>query len=88
MNVKNNITNENIVVAQHPDYKTEIPQIFRNNLTPKLIRDRILAYHENDIAGALELLNKDEKSRLYSILDTETLAGVLEYFTMENVSFH
>lgn len=79
MNVKNSIPNENLVVAQHPDYKTEITQIFRNNLTPKLMRERILAYHENDIAGALELLNKEERSRLYSLLDAETLAKVLEY---------
>lgn len=84
MNVKNNIPNENIVVAQHPDYKAEIPQIFRNNLTPKLMRERILVYHENDIAGALELLNKEERNRLYSILDTETLAGVLEYSEQRN----
>ena len=79
MNKKNIIANENMVVAQHPDYTAEIVQIFRQNLTPKLMRERILAYHENDIAGALELLNKEERNRLYSILDIESLAGVLEY---------
>lgn len=78
MNAKINM-NENAVVTQKPDYKTEITQIFRDNLIPKLMRERILAYHENDIAGAFELLNKDERNRLYSILDTETLASVLEY---------
>lgn len=84
MNVKNSILNENLVVTQHPDYKTEITQIFHNNLTPKLMRERILAYHENDIAGALELLNKEERSRLYSLLDAETLANVLEYTEQRN----
>ena len=84
MNRKNNISNENLAVAQHPDYKTEITQLFRNNLTPKLMRERILTYHENDIAGALELLNKKERNRLYSILDTETLASVLEYSEQPN----
>lgn len=79
MNKKNIIANENMVAAQHPDYTAEIAQIFRKNLTPKLMRERILAYHENDIAGALELLNKEERNRLYSVLDTESLAGVLEY---------
>lgn len=79
MSKKNNILSENIVVAQHPDYTAEISQIFRKNLTPKIMRERILAYHENDIAGALDLLNKEERSRLYSILDTEALAGVFEY---------
>lgn len=79
MNKKNIIANENMVVAQHPDYTAEIAKIFRKNLTPKLMRECILAYHENDIAGALELLNREERNRLYSILDTDSLAGILEY---------
>lgn len=83
MNLKNEIPNENTVIAQHPDYKTEIVKIIRSNLTPKIMRD-ILAYHENDIAAALELLSKEERKRLYSILDTETLANILEY--SENVN--
>lgn len=79
MNERKNIQNENIVVTQHPDYTAEISQIIRKNLTPKLMREQILAYHENDIARALALLNKKERYRLYSILDADTLAGILEY---------
>lgn len=65
--------------TQHRDYRQEIAEIVGSNLTPKLMRARILDYHENDIAGALELLKKDARKRLYSILDTETLANVLSY---------
>lgn len=79
MNAKNNIPNENIITTQHPDYKKEIVEILRSNLTPKLMRKHILAYHENDIAAAMELLSKDERNKLYIILDTTTLANVLEY---------
>jgi len=79
MSAKKNDANEEIVVAQHPDYKTEIVDILRGNLAPKLKKERILDYHENDIAAALELLEEDERNKLYSILDTETLANVLEY---------
>lgn len=79
MNAKNNIPNENIITAQHPDYKRQIVEILRSNLTPKVMKKRILAYHENDIAAAMELLNRDERNRLYILLDTETLANVLEY---------
>lgn len=79
MNTKKNLSNETLVIAQHPDYKAEIVEIIRSNLTPKLMRERILDYHENDIAAAMELLKKDERCRLYSILDSETLAGILEY---------
>lgn len=79
MNVRNDISNENSVIVQHPDYKTEIIQILRSNFTPKLMREHILDYHENDIAAAMELMNKDERKRFYSILDTVTLADILEY---------
>ncbi|MGN0986520.1 MAG: magnesium transporter [Otoolea sp.] len=67
------------VNTQHPDYKNEIVEIIRSNLTPKLTGEKISGYHENDIAAALELLKKDERSKLYSILDIQTLADVLEY---------
>ena len=71
--------NENIVIGQHPDYKNEIAAIAKSNLTPKLMRDRILDYHENDIAAALDLLKKEERRKLYSMLDTAVLSNVLEY---------
>lgn len=84
MKVRNSIINENSVSVQHPDYRMEIVQIFRSNLTPKLMRERILDYHENDIAAAMELLNKDERKRFYSILDTITLASIFEYSEQRN----
>ena len=70
---------ENAVITQHPDYRTEIADILRSNLTPRKMQERLLQYPENDIAAALELLKKDERMRLYSILQTDTLASVLEY---------
>lgn len=84
MNVGNNIQNENAVMVQHPDYRSEIVEIIRSNLTPKLMQERILAYHENDIAASMDLLKKDERSRLYRILNTDTLASVLEYSENRN----
>ena len=79
MDEKKNYLAENTVPTQHPDYKAEIAAIIRSNLTPKLMRERILDYHENDIAAAMELMKRDERYKLYSILDTATLANVLEY---------
>lgn len=84
MNAKNSISDENSAIAQLPDYKTEIIQILRSNFTPKLMREHILDYHENDIAAAMELMNKDERKRFYSILDTITLADILEYSEQRN----
>ncbi len=64
---------------QPPDYKTEIAEILKSNLSPKALKDKILDYHENDIAAAMELLNEEERRKLYHILDAQTLSGILEY---------
>lgn len=80
-------TNKNTGIAtttQHPDYEHEIITIIRSTLTPKLIKEKIGEYHENDIAAAIDLLKKDERHKLYSILDTQTLADVLEYSEQRN----
>ena len=74
-----NVVNEKLGAVQHPDYSNEILGIVRSNLAPKLLKEKLLAYHENDIAAALELMCRDERGRLYSILDSETLAAILEY---------
>ena len=65
--------------VRRPDYRTEIAALLRGTLTPKPMRERLLAYHENDIAAAMELLSREERNRLYGILDAGALAGVLEY---------
>jgi len=70
MNEKLNFAAENLTAAQHPDYKAEIAQILRGTLTPQPMKERIHAYHENDIAAAMELLSREERGRLYGILDT------------------
>lgn len=79
MNLKNNVPNAAFEMMQHPDYKGEIAEVIRSNLTPKIKQNRILAYHEKDIADALELLTLEERSRLYHVLHAETLADILEY---------
>ena len=60
-------------------YSLEIAELIRSNLTPKRMQEQLSSYHENDIASALELLNKSERTKLYQILASETLASSLEY---------
>ena len=79
MNVKDNVQNDAIEMMQYPDYKAEIVEVLRSNLTPKIKQERILAFHEKDIADALKLLSLEERSRLYRILGANTLADILEY---------
>ena len=49
-----NVMNEKLGAVLHPDYSNEILGIVRSNLTPKLLKEKLLGYHENDIAAALE----------------------------------
>ena len=72
---KDNITTPSAL----PDYKSEIADVIRSNLSPWLMKEKLLDYHANDIAASLTVLKKDERARLYSILDIVTLSGVLEY---------
>ncbi len=77
--MKKNEKIELMIAAQVPDYKEEILSVLRGKMNPKQMREELLSYHENDIAAAMELLSKDERIRLYNILDTETLAATLTY---------
>lgn len=70
-----NLTSNTVV----RDYQLEIADIIRSNLAPKLIREKLMDYHENDIAATLAELKKEERSKLYTILSSDTLASVLEY---------
>ena len=79
MSEKNNTPPEITPGDRHPDYKGEIAALLRGNLAPGQLRKKLEDYHERDIAGALELLRRDERCRLYALLDAPTLAGVLEY---------
>lgn len=60
-------------------YSLEIAELIRSNLTPKSMQEKLSSYHENDIAAALELLTKNERTKLYQILNSEALADILEY---------
>lgn len=82
MNIKKNtsITTS----TQHPDYVQEILSIIRSTMAPRLMKEKLGDFHENDIATAIELSKKDERRKLYSILDNQTLADVLEYSEQRN----
>lgn len=66
-------------IRTYNDYSTEITETIRSNLTPKRMQEKLLSYHENDISDALDLLTEEERKKLYKILDSESLADILEY---------
>lgn len=68
--------NEEIII---PDYEEELAGILRSNLSDAEILEQLDNYHENDIAGALELLTVDERKRLYHVLGAERVSEIFTY---------
>lgn len=63
----------------HPDYAAQAAEVVRSNLAPKHIGEKLEDFHENDIAAAIGMLRREERAKLYSVLDTQRLADVLAY---------
>ena len=55
-----NTTAEELSSAK-PDYEKEIASIIRSNASPAQIKDKLLDYHENDIAAALDSMSISER---------------------------
>lgn len=68
--------NEEIII---PDYEEELAEILRSNLSDAEILEQLDNYHENDIAGALELLTVEERKRLYHVLGAERVSEIFTY---------
>lgn len=60
-------------------FENELVEIFRSNLTKEELLDKISNYHENDIAGALEKLNTEERKKIYPILGEEMVSDIFTY---------
>ena len=41
---------------QHPDYAGELVEIIKSNISPMALKEKVMDYHENDIAEAFERL--------------------------------
>lgn len=57
----------------------EIVAAIKGNTAPKQLQSLLSTYHENDIAGTLDLLEKDEQQRLFRVLSSKSIAQILEY---------
>ena len=60
-------------------FENELVEIFRSNLSKEELLDKISNYHENDIAGALEKLNTEERKKIYPILGDEMVSDIFTY---------
>ena len=67
----------NVVI--HKDYSKDIVRDLRSSKSDELIRRKLSKYHENDIADAIKLLDKDTRIRLYKILGVDWTAEIFSY---------
>lgn len=79
MNEKNNTVQEITETNQHPSHQEDIIKLIKGPLTPKVKQQNLLSYHEKDISDALCLLSSDDRKHLYTLLDAEWIAEILEY---------
>lgn len=62
-----------------PDYEEEIAAIIRSDISDEETLEELDNYHENDIAGALELLTVEERKKLYHVLGAERVSEIFTY---------
>lgn len=60
-------------------YVDELLKIIRSGISEEKLAECLSDYHENDIAGALEQLDVQERKKIYSILGTEKISEIFAY---------
>ena len=65
--------------AERPDYEAEILQIIRSDASPRVLREKLDDYHENDIAEVLPSLTLPERRKLFRILNVPMISSILEH---------
>ncbi|MBO4408666.1 MAG: magnesium transporter, partial [Clostridiales bacterium] len=66
-------------ILKEPNFVEELLTIFRSGISAEELNEKISDYHENDIAGALEQMTPEERSRLYPILGAEKVSEIFTY---------
>lgn len=60
-------------------FTREIVNLIRSNLPKQKLIEKLQDYHDNDIAQALENLEKNERIAFYPLLDTEWLSEIITF---------
>ena len=61
------------------NYNAAIKDVLLSSLTPKSMQEQLKQYHDTDIATTLPLLSKEERMKLFQVLDATWLADIFEY---------
>ena len=65
--------------GEKADYVKELVELIGQENDEYALAEKLSVYHENDIAEAFELLDKDGRRKLYHVLDTEWMSDVFAY---------
>ncbi|MBQ6393090.1 MAG: magnesium transporter [Eubacterium sp.] len=66
-------------ILKEPGYVEELLEIIRSDLSKDELLDRLDDYHDNDIAGALEQLSREERQKIYPILGMDRVAEIFVF---------
>lgn len=71
------------VSDERENLSREIVGLIKGGLSPKVIGDKLEDYHGSDIADAMELLEPNDRKKLYRVCDADMLAEIFEYLEEE-----
>ena len=80
------MTKMNVIPAVLPDYQAELLALIRSSLSPKALKDQVSNYHASDLADSFPHLKKEDREKLYRILDLQELSDVFEH--LDNVAVY
>ncbi len=61
------------------DYEQEIVELLQSGLPDAELAEKLSDYHENDIAGAVEELDEEQRNHIFEIIGEERAAEILAY---------
>lgn len=82
------ITEQENDPVQMPDYESEILKIVKGSFSPKIMKEKLEDYHENDIAECMPRLTANERRKLYRVLDVEMLSCVFEHIEEDEAGLY
>ncbi|MBO4422291.1 MAG: magnesium transporter [Clostridia bacterium] len=70
---------EEVDFTSEQDYVGEIIELIRSGLPDDKLAEELGNYHENDVAGAFEQLEPEERMHLYEVLGAEEFSEIFAY---------
>lgn len=81
------MTKMNMIPAVLPDYQAELLTLIRSNLSPKALKDKVVNYHASDLAESVSRMEREDREKLYRILDARELSDVFEHLDDASACF-